>query len=121
MSENSYDYDLLVIGSGPAGQRAAIQGAKLDKKVAIVERKTVLGGCSVNLGTIPSKTFREAALELCGYRSREFYGGLRFGKVTVAHPAGYQDPPVFQAHRGVIAPGRLHAPDRDKSRLHWIV
>src|SRR5271167_4172066 len=70
----SYDYDLLVIGSGPAGQRAAIQGAKLDKRVAVVERKTVLGGCSVNLGTIPSKTLREAALDLCGYRSREFYG-----------------------------------------------
>src|SRR5258706_712311 len=70
----AFDYDLLVIGSGPAGQRAAIQGAKLNKKVAIVERRTVLGGCSVNLGTIPSKTLREAALELCGYRSREFYG-----------------------------------------------
>jgi NAD(P) transhydrogenase len=74
MALDSFDYDLLVIGSGPAGQRAAIQGAKLDKKVVIVERKTVLGGCSVNLGTIPSKTLREAALELCGYRSREFYG-----------------------------------------------
>src|SRR6202022_1351227 len=74
MSGDSFDYDLLVIGSGPAGQRAAIQGAKLNKKVAIVERRTVLGGCSVNLGTIPSKTLREAALELCGYRSREFYG-----------------------------------------------
>jgi NAD(P) transhydrogenase len=74
MSADSFDYDLLVIGSGPAGQRAAIQGAKLNKKVAIVERKTVIGGCSVNLGTIPSKTLREAALELCGYRSREFYG-----------------------------------------------
>ena len=74
MSADSFDYDLLVIGSGPAGQRAAIQGAKLDKKVAIVERKTVIGGCSVNLGTIPSKTLREAALDLCGYRAREFYG-----------------------------------------------
>src|SRR6201997_2739881 len=74
MAGDSFDYDLLVIGSGPAGQRAAIQGAKLDKRVAIVERKTVLGGCSVNLGTIPSKTLREAALDLCGYRSREFYG-----------------------------------------------
>jgi NAD(P) transhydrogenase len=70
----SYDYDLLVIGSGPAGQRAAIQGAKLDKRVAIIERTTVLGGVSVNLGTIPSKTLREAVLELSGYRSREFYG-----------------------------------------------
>src|SRR5439155_10396861 len=70
----SYDYALLVIGSGPAGQRAAIQGAKLDKRVAIVERTNVLGGICVNLGTIPSKTLREAVLELSGYRSREFYG-----------------------------------------------
>jgi NAD(P) transhydrogenase len=74
MAVDSFDYDLLVIGSGPAGQRAAIQGAKLDKKVAVVERKTVIGGCSVNLGTIPSKTLREVVLELSGYRSREFYG-----------------------------------------------
>jgi len=70
----SYDYDLLVVGSGPAGNRAAIQGAKLDKRVAVVERTAVLGGVSVNLGTIPSKTLREAVLELSGYRSREFYG-----------------------------------------------
>ena len=74
MAEDGFDYDLLVIGSGPAGQRAAIQGAKLDKKVAIVERKAVIGGCSINPGTIPSKTLREAVLELSGYRSREFYG-----------------------------------------------
>lgn len=74
MSADSFDYDLLVIGSGPAGQRAAVQGAKLGKKVAVAERKTVIGGCSVNLGTIPSKTLREVVLELSGYRSREFYG-----------------------------------------------
>src|SRR5215213_6404444 len=70
----NYDYDLIVIGSGPAGQRAAIQAAKLDKRVALVERKTVLGGVSVNTGTIPSKTFREAVLDLSGYRERAFYG-----------------------------------------------
>ena len=70
----SCDYDLIVIGSGPAGQRAAIQAAKLDKRVAIVERKTVLGGVSVNTGTIPSKTFREAVLDLSGFRERSFYG-----------------------------------------------
>ncbi len=74
MSAGGFDYDVLVIGSGPAGQRAAIQGAKLDKKVALVEKKAVLGGCSVNMGTIPSKTLREAVLDLSGYRSREFYG-----------------------------------------------
>src|SRR5688500_12276269 len=69
-----FDYDLLVIGSGPAGQRAAIQAAKLNKKVALVERKAVLGGVSVNTGTIPSKTLREAVLDLSGYRERGFYG-----------------------------------------------
>jgi NAD(P) transhydrogenase len=70
----NYDYDLIVIGSGPAGQRAAIQAAKLDKRVAIIERKAVLGGVSVNTGTIPSKTFREAVLDLSGFRERAFYG-----------------------------------------------
>ncbi|MGH9626977.1 MAG: Si-specific NAD(P)(+) transhydrogenase [Bryobacteraceae bacterium] len=69
-----FDYDLIVIGSGPAGQRAAIQGAKLEKRVGLVERKAVLGGVSVNTGTIPSKTFREAVLDLSGYRERAFYG-----------------------------------------------
>jgi NAD(P) transhydrogenase len=74
MPADGFDYDLLVIGSGPAGQRAAIQGAKLDKKVAIVERRAVVGGYCVNLGTIPSKTLREAVLDLSGYRGHEFYG-----------------------------------------------
>src|ERR1044071_2721984 len=74
MTDRNYDYDLLVIGSGPAGKSAAIQGAKLGKRVAIAERAGVVGGISVNLGTIPSKTLREAALELSGYQSRQFYG-----------------------------------------------
>src|SRR5215510_6644045 len=69
-----YDYDLLVIGSGPAGHRAAIQAAKLDKRVAIIERKTVVCGVCINTGTIPSKTLREAALYLSGYRERGLYG-----------------------------------------------
>lgn len=73
-SNHAYDYDLLVIGSGPAGQRAAIQAAKLQKRVVLVEKKSVLGGVSVNTGTIPSKTLREAVLDLSGYRSKEFYG-----------------------------------------------
>lgn len=71
---SDYDYDMIVIGSGPAGQRAAIQAAKLDKRVAIVERKTVVGGVCINTGTIPSKTLREAALYLSGYRERGLYG-----------------------------------------------
>jgi NAD(P) transhydrogenase len=69
-----YEYDLLVIGSGPAGHRAAIQAAKLDKRVAIVEKRTVVGGVCINTGTIPSKTLREAALRLSGYRERGMYG-----------------------------------------------
>ncbi|MFN7924467.1 MAG: Si-specific NAD(P)(+) transhydrogenase [Bryobacteraceae bacterium] len=69
-----YDYDLVVIGSGPAGQRAAIQAAKLEKRVALVERKTVVGGVCINTGTIPSKTLREAVLYLSGYRERAVYG-----------------------------------------------
>ncbi len=67
-------YDFLVIGSGPAGQRAAIQAAKLGKSVAIVERKQVVGGVSVHTGTIPSKTLREAALYLSGWNQRGLYG-----------------------------------------------
>src|SRR6185295_25146 len=69
-----HEYDLVVIGSGPAGQRAAIQAAKLDKRVAIIERKAVVGGVCINTGTIPSKTLREAVLYLSGYRERNFYG-----------------------------------------------
>ncbi len=70
----SEDYDLLVIGSGPAGQRAAIQAAKLSKRVAITERRAVVGGVCINTSTIPSKTLREAVLHLTGYRQRGFYG-----------------------------------------------
>ncbi|MBK5291009.1 MAG: Si-specific NAD(P)(+) transhydrogenase [Acidobacteriia bacterium] len=71
---SNYDFDLLVIGSGPAGQRAAIQAAKLEKRVALVERKAVVGGVCINTGTIPSKTLREAVLYLSGYRERGVYG-----------------------------------------------
>ncbi len=67
-------YDLIVVGSGPAGQKAAICAAKLRKKVAVVERKRTIGGVCVHTGTIPSKTFREAILYLSGLRQRTFYG-----------------------------------------------
>lgn len=69
-----YDYDLLVIGSGPGGQRAAIQAAKLNKKVAVVEKKTILGGVCINTGTIPSKTLREAVMHFSGYNEHSLYG-----------------------------------------------
>lgn len=67
-------YDLLVIGSGPAGQRASIQAAKLGKKTAIVDKSFLIGGVSLHTGTIPSKTMREAVLYLSGWRQRGFYG-----------------------------------------------
>ena len=60
--KTTYDYDLVCIGSGPAGQRAAVQAAKLGKRVAVVERGRSLGGVCIETGTIPSKTFREAVL-----------------------------------------------------------
>jgi NAD(P) transhydrogenase len=69
-----YDFDLLVIGSGPGGQKAAIAAAKLERQVAIVERRDMIGGVCLNTGTIPSKTLREAVLYLTGIDQREMYG-----------------------------------------------
>ena len=69
----SYDYDLIVIGSGPAGQKAAVQAAKLGKRVGVAERGQI-GGVSVNTGTIPSKTLREAVVYLTGLSQRDIYG-----------------------------------------------
>jgi NAD(P) transhydrogenase len=67
-------YDLVVIGSGPAGQRAAVAAAKMNKRVAVVEARSVVGGVCINTGTIPSKTMREAVLHLSGYNYRSLYG-----------------------------------------------
>ena len=67
-------YDLVVIGSGPAGQKGAIAAAKLGKRVAIIDRKEMVGGVCLHTGTIPSKTLREAILYLSGFGQRSFYG-----------------------------------------------
>jgi len=72
LSERSFD--LVVIGSGPAGQKGGINAAKNGKSVAVVERRGTLGGTCVNTGTIPSKTLREAVLYVTGFRERAFYG-----------------------------------------------
>jgi NAD(P) transhydrogenase len=91
-------FDLVVIGSGPAGRRAAVQAAKLGKSVLVVESRARVGGVSVHTGTIPSKTLRETVLNLSGWRERGFYGrsyrvkkdiigadlGMRLGK-TLEH------------------------------------
>src|ERR1700742_2022558 len=67
-------YDLIVIGSGPAGRRAAVQAAKLKKSVLVIEKGRRVGGVCVHTGTIPSKTLRETVLNLSGWRERGFYG-----------------------------------------------
>ena len=67
-------YDLIVVGSGPSGQRAAVAASKMKKRVAVVEERSVVGGVCVNTGTIPSKTMREAVLHLSGYSYRSIYG-----------------------------------------------
>jgi pyruvate/2-oxoglutarate dehydrogenase complex dihydrolipoamide dehydrogenase (E3) component len=76
------EYDLVVIGSGPARQKGAICAAKLRKKVAIIDRERTVGGVGVHTGTIPSKMFREAVLYLSGLRQRTFYG-----RGYVPHPS----------------------------------
>ena len=67
-------YDLIVIGSGPAGEKGAAQVAYFGKRVALIEKESVVGGACVNTGTIPSKTLRESALHLSGFRQRNLYG-----------------------------------------------
>jgi NAD(P) transhydrogenase len=69
-----YDFDVLVLGSGPGGQKAAIATAKLGKRAAVVERRDMMGGVCIQTGTIPSKTLREAVLYLTGLSQREMYG-----------------------------------------------
>ncbi|WP_106249637.1 Si-specific NAD(P)(+) transhydrogenase [Allonocardiopsis opalescens] len=71
---SDYDFDLIVLGSGPGGQKAAVAAAKLGKRVAVVDRPDMIGGVCVNTGTIPSKTLREAVLYLTGMSQRELYG-----------------------------------------------
>lgn len=74
METDAFDFDLLVVGSGPAGHHAAMEAAKEGKTVAIVDRNFDLGGACLHTGTIPSKTLREAVLFLSGFRQRSFYG-----------------------------------------------
>lgn len=87
---SKYDFDLIVVGSGPAAQGCAISSSRRGKKVAVVDRPSMLGGVCVNTGTIPSKTFREAVLHLSGYRHQGFYGksytpSERIGMDSILH------------------------------------
>src|SRR5882757_4004064 len=74
MAANSEQFDLVVIGSGPAGEKGAVQAAYFGKKVALVEKAREVGGACVHTGTLPSKTLREAALYVTGFQRRNLYG-----------------------------------------------
>ena len=67
-----YDYDLIVIGSGPSGEKAAVQAAKLHKRVAVVEKSPSLGGACIHTAVLPSKTLREAVLFISAMERRPF-------------------------------------------------
>ncbi|HEV3457331.1 MAG TPA: Si-specific NAD(P)(+) transhydrogenase [Thermoanaerobaculia bacterium] len=78
--ESGFNYDLVCIGSGPAGQRAAVRAAKLGRRVALIERRRVVGGVCIDTGTIPSKTFREAVLAFAGRAAQSAGGGFGGGQ-----------------------------------------
>jgi len=97
------EFDLVVVGSGPAGQKAAVQAAKLGKTVALVERHASLGGACVNTGTIPSKTIREAILYLTGLNQRAIYGqGYRLKESVSVEDIALRTRHVVEAERQVI-------------------
>ncbi len=96
-------YDLLVIGTGPAGQKAAVQAAKLGKKVGIIERKEVVGGVCTNTGTIPSKSLREAVLYLSGFRQRNLYGtGYRLKRTITIKDLAFRTNHVIKNEIAIV-------------------
>ena len=96
-------YDLIVIGSGPGGQKAAIQGAKLGKHVCIIEKNPVLGGAGINTGTIPSKALREAVVYLTGTNKRALFGeNFRAKRDITLEDLTYMSQQVIHNELGVI-------------------
>ena len=105
--------DLVVIGSGPAGQKGAIQAAKLGKSVIIVERDPHPGGASLNSGTIPSKSLREAILDLTDFYERSFYGQNRTIREISINDLNYRLNIVLDEQRKML----LHQFEKNKIRL----
>ncbi len=100
---DSYSYDLVCVGSGPAGQRAAVQAAKLGKRVAVVEKRGRLGGSSLETGTLPSKTFRDAVLSFAGIRNRSgFIGAERLAARPTAQQLLGRVGQVLAREAGVV-------------------
>jgi NAD(P) transhydrogenase len=96
-------YDLVVIGSGPGGQRAAIQAAKSGKRVAVIEKREAVGGVCINTGTIPSKTMREAVLHLSGFYYQNFYGAnYRVKEVVTMADLNYRVQRVIENEVAVV-------------------
>jgi NAD(P) transhydrogenase len=102
-------YDLVVIGSGPAGEKGAAQAAYFGKRVALIEKETVLGGAAANTGTLPSKTLRETALYLSGFRQRGLYGiNFSWKEKVTAQDFLYRKQQVVESERGRIAENLKH-------------
>src|SRR3569832_1640884 len=94
--------DYAVIGSGPAGQKGAIQAAKLGKKVVVIEKEEYPGGNSLNWGTIPSKSLREAILDLTDFYERSFYGRNQVEKAISINALNYRLNIVLEEQRILI-------------------
>ena len=105
---------MFVIGTGPAGQRAAIQAAKLGKTVGICERREVVGGVCINTGTIPSKTFREAVLYLTGYRQKGIYGS----SFAVKENISMADDLLFRCHHVIGRETDVISHQMRRNRVH---
>ncbi|MDA1059910.1 MAG: FAD-dependent oxidoreductase [Proteobacteria bacterium] len=109
----SKHYDLVVIGSGPAGEKGAAQAAYFGKSVALIEKEPALGGAAANTGTLPSKTLRETALYLSGFRQRGLYGmEINLKDRVTARDFLYRERLVVQSeHRRIADNIKLHKID----------
>jgi NAD(P) transhydrogenase len=105
--------DLVVVGSGPAGQKGAIQAAKLGKRVVMIERDPYLGGACLNSGTIPSKSLREAILDLTDFYERSFYGQQRVEKKVSINDLNYRLHQILDKEREML----LHQFEKNEIRL----
>ena len=110
---DAFDYDLICIGSGPAGQRAAIQAAKLGKRAAVIERQRTAGGICIDTGTIPSKTFREAVRRVYsrpGLESTDNRDRVRPTMEQLVEARGERRP-AGERQRARRARAKRHSPD----------
>ena len=103
------NFDLVVIGSGPAGEKGAAQAAYFGKAVALVEKENVLGGAAANTGTLPSKTLRESSLYLSGFKQRGLYGiSTKLKEQVTAKDFLYRERMVVQGERSRISDNLEH-------------